>query len=644
MSIKRSSIPIFALILLCSAGILSFQLPDQNYTYTSYYEYSIRNFIRSQEELIQNIKNEQSFDKSAREKLYSQIGKQRLLMKSLDFWLRYLEPTIYKKINGPLPVEWETEVFEKFEKPYRREGAGHLLAIQYLEEDGTQQDSLLHLMDASLKASRIYLEDSIREKMKDPGHFYFCNRLFLLNLSTLYTTGFECPDTAAILPELNKALTAANNIYDSYKVSFPDYSLSHTYRTLFDSLRLFVQSQQKTYNSFDHYRFVRNYVNPLFSLNQELIRTYKFRSRNVVDYSLNYEARSIFSKNLYSAQNTKGIYRRIQDPEVLEDIRSLGKSLFYDPLLSVNNQRTCASCHKSAQAFTDTSTDRHIQLDRMNKLQRNTPSLVNSIYNHLIMQDGSILSLQDQVRAVVSNSLEMGAEPEEVLKKVLSCRDYKKSLERIRKQVPEEGDLRFEHLSSAITFYYGQFSSSIAYFDKAMNRQAELDEESRKGFNLFMGKAQCATCHFLPHFNGVKPPYVGSEFEVLGVPSDSSFREPDADAGRFGVNPAPETFRAFRTGSLRNITKSAPYMHNGLYKNLEEVIDFYNAGGGAGRGLNIDNQSLSSDSLHLSATEKKQLIRFMTSLNEDILSEVPPQNLPLSKHKILNTRVAGGTY
>lgn len=604
----------------------------------------MQGFIHSQEALIQTIKSASDFDQSTKETLYRQISRQRFLLKGIDFWLRYLEPTVYKKINGPLAVEWETEVFEKFEKPYRREGAGHLLALQYLEEEDAQRDSLLNLMEASLKASRIYLEDSIREKLNDPAHFYFCNRLFLLNLSTLYTTGFECPDTAAILPELEQALRSVNELYGHFQQAYPSLALSTAYRLLFDSTLKYLQVHLKPYAAFDHYLFVRDFVNPLFALNQSHIRDYKLRSRSVVDYSLNYEARSIFSKHLYTAQNSKGIYRRIQDPELLREIRSLGKLLFYDPLLSVNNQRSCASCHKSAQAFSDTSTDRHVQLDGKQKLQRNTPSLLNSIYNHLIMQDGSMLSLQDQVKAVVSNSLEMGEQPEQVLKKVLACKDYKKTLEKIRRQVPEEGELRFEHLSSAITFYYGQFSASYSTFDKAMNRQVELDEESHKGFNLFMGKAQCATCHFLPHFNGVKPPYVGSEFEVLGVPSDSSFREPDGDAGRFVVNPAPETFRAFRTGTLRNISKSAPYMHNGLFKSLEEVIDFYDAGGGAGRRLHIDNQSLSADSLHLSVAEKKQLIHFMRSLNEDIQADRPPQALPLSKNNSLNTRIVGGTY
>jgi cytochrome c peroxidase len=85
-------------------------------------------------------------------------------------------------------------------------------------------------------------------------------------------------------------------------------------------------------------------------------------------------------------------------------------------------------------------------------------------------------------------------------------------------------------------------------------------------------------------------------------------------------------------------------MHNGIYKTLEEVVDFYDAGGGAGRGLQIPNQTLSADSLHLSPKEKKELIVFMKALTEVIPSVTAPVSLPLSKNKALNTRKTGGTY
>lgn len=197
---------------------------------------------------------------------------------------------------------------------------------------------------------------------------------------------------------------------------------------------------------------------------------------------------------------------------------------------------------------------------------------------------------------------------------------------------------------SALTLYYSKFSKYNAPFDDAMNKKKEVDKSVVNGFNLFMGKAECATCHFAPFFNGVKPPYVGSEFEVLGTPSDKEYKELSVDKGRFKINPAKETLNAFRTGTIRNAAQTKPYMHNGVFNTMSEVIDFYDGGGGAGRGLKVDNQTLSSDSLHLSSQEKLDLIAFITSLNEIIPTEKYPGKLPKSSHKELNKRKVGGEY
>jgi cytochrome c peroxidase len=159
-----------------------------------------------------------------------------------------------------------------------------------------------------------------------------------------------------------------------------------------------------------------------------------------------------------------------------------------------------------------------------------------------------------------------------------------------------------------------------------------------------MSKAQCATCHFVPQFNGVKPPYVGSEFEVLGVPSDTLYSSLSADSGRYSVHPAPEMRNAFRTGTIRNAAHTAPYMHNGVFRTLQQVVDFYDVGGGAGHGLIVPNQTLSSDSLKLTDAEKKSLIAFMKSLDEEIIFEPAPAELPVSGSKTLNNRKSGGIY
>ena len=640
---KKETTTLLILPLLLLAG-LSFRKPDQSVVYNRYYEEKVRDFILDQNKLVAFVKGNGMDNEKNLNLIKEGIWQNRLKMKGLDFWLRYLEPLSYKKINGPLPVEWETEVFEKFEKPYRREGAGYTLAALYLEEESPAKDSLIHLLESAKKASSVFLHDSISSQLNTPDHFYFCNRLFLLNLAAIYTTGFECPDPGKVIPELEHMLLSVQEIYKGFNQSYPSYALSTTYLDLYRQSISFVKQQSKDINAFNHFIFLRDYVNPLFSLNQQFIREYNVKSKSVVDYSLNKNVSTIFSKHLYNAQNVKGIYLRVYDQQTLVEIERLGKSLFYDPILSVNNQRSCASCHKPEQYFTDTLLATSLQLDTKNNLPRHSPSLINTPYNHLIMADGKHLGLQEQVKAVVSNSLEMGETEESILKKVLSCKEYKTTLQNLLKVTPQEKEITFDHLASAITYYYGKFSKSQATFDKAMNKEVELREGEVRGFNLFMSKAQCATCHFVPQFNGVKPPYVGSEFEVLGVPLDTNYKNLSKDVGRYGVNPAFETRGAFRTGSLRNSDKTKPYMHNGVFTSMEQVIEFYNGGGGAGRGLTVPNQTLSSDSLGLSVGEKQDLKLFLKSLNEDILFEKAPEKLPLSKNKNLNTRKVGGMY
>jgi cytochrome c peroxidase len=395
---------------------------------------------------------------------------------------------------------------------------------------------------------------------------------------------------------------------------------------------------------FDHYTFLRDFVNPLFELNQQFIRDFAVTTTNFNDYSLNNEARSIFEKRLFNSQNTKGIFSLIDDTALLNDVKKMGRLLFYDPILSANNSRSCASCHKPTEYFTDTTQATAFQFNHEEKLTRNTPSLVNSVYNHLLMLDGKHISLQDQGKDVMHNPLEMNIAKEDLVKKVMSCKEYRDTFKKLLKHTPEEKEVVMDHIISAITFYYADFSQYQAPFDDAMNKKAEMDASAKKGFNLFMSKAQCATCHFVPMFNGVKPPYIGTEFEVLGVPSDKNYSKLSDDKGRHIINPATETLNAFRTTTLRNSAHTKPYMHNGVFESLEEVIDLYDGGGGIGRKLSVPNQTLSSDSLRLTPMEKSDLISFIKSLDEKIIFETPPQKLPVSSNKVLNARKIGGDY
>jgi cytochrome c peroxidase len=631
-------------LLVLSLAIIMVAFNGNPGAYKGHYSQQLAAFASQEQSLLQLIQRSDMHNEKDIEAIRRELQLTRNSLKGMDFWLRYLEPTTYKKLNGPLPVEWETEVFEKFEKPYRREGAGLTLAQLYLDEPEIIKDTLLSLIRQSVNVLPVYSADSIASNLNTYHHFFLCNRLFLLNLAAIYTTGFECPDTSAIIPELRLMLAETGKTYTAFNESFPATPLTEGYLNLYNKALAFVQAQPANYTSFDHFTFIKDYVNPLYTLNQQLITEYKVITRSLVDYSINKVATSIFSKNIYNGQNPKGIFLRVRDTAALAAIESLGKLLFYDPILSGNNQRSCASCHKPEQFFTDTSTATSLAFNGTEFLPRNSPSLINAEFNHLIMMDGKHYSLQHQTQEVVSNPAEMASRPEELLKKILSCKDYSRRFKALLPYTPQEKEITFEHLSSALTFYYSKFSRYAAPFDEAINENKYLSASARDGFNLFMGKAQCATCHFVPQFNGVKPPFVGSEFEVLGVPGDTAYKALSKDKGRYEVNAAGETLNAFRTGSLRNAARTAPYMHNGVFRTLEQVVDFYNDGGGAGHGLNVPNQTLSSDSLKLNRVEKSNLIAFIKSLNEHVVPDAPPANLPLSRSKALNKRRPGGNY
>jgi cytochrome c peroxidase len=645
--IEMKKIILFIVLLVTLFVSISFISKSNSGTvseYQSLYTNKVVGFAQMHERLLESIIRSDVTSSTDILKLSNHIQQIRIQLKGVDFWLRYLEPLAYKKINGPLPIEWETEVFEKFEAPYKREAAGLTLAYLYLEQPNIDKAELQRLIQESINATNTYLVDSISSQLNNPNHFYLCNRLYLLNLAAIYTTGFECPDTDQVIPELLAMLKDVNDAYAAYNKSFPEKMLSVEYLNLYNKTIEFVQQQPKAMHDFNHFVFIQQYVNPLFSMNQRMIRSHNVSSKSLVDYSLNKKATSIFDKDVYYAQNSKGIFSRVTDSTVLREINDLGKLLFYDPILSGNNLRSCASCHVPTQYFTDTINRTSLQFNRTDRLIRNTPSLINVQHNHLLMLDGMHISMQHQATAVITNPLEMGSSAQDMLEKVLSCKEYQLKFSKLLPYTPQEKKITIDHIVSAITLYYNKFSNAYAPFDEAMNEKKTIDPLVQEGFNLFMSKAQCATCHFVPQFNGVKPPYVNSEFEVIGIPADKFFTTVSMDSGRAMVYYSDEMIQAFRTSTLRNAAYTKPYMHNGVFDNLVEVIEFYNNGGGLGSGLQVPNQTLSSDSLHLTMEEIMKIELFIQSLNEEIPFEKPPLTLPVSKNKLLNQRKVGGEY
>jgi cytochrome c peroxidase len=224
--------------------------------------------------------------------------------------------------------------------------------------------------------------------------------------------------------------------------------------------------------------------------------------------------------------------------------------------------------------------------------------------------------LEDQVTDVLSNEKEMHGSVSNSISKLKRTPAYVTLFQRA---FPESKEcITPYHFQNAIASFLRSLISLNARFDKYMRGDySQMNKDEVAGFNLYMGKAKCGTCHFVPLFNGVLPPdFIKSEAEVIGVPSVVGGRHIDEDKGLYLIHPAEPYLYAFKIPTLRNIILTAPYMHNGAFKTLEEVLDFYNRGGARGIGISLPNQTLSPISLQLTKTEQRNIISFLHALTD----------------------------
>lgn len=305
----------------------------------------------------------------------------------------------------------------------------------------------------------------------------------------------------------------------------------------------------------------------------------------------------------------------------------LGRLLFFDPILSTNKERACASCHIPSRGFSD---QRRVALaiDR-GDLPRNAPGLTNVADQREFFWDGRAASLEEQIDGPVHDARELGG---------LTGRGVEARLDSIAeyrtlfREVYGEKKLRYSDVKRAIAAYERTLRSSGSTVDRWWRGEASaggVPVDVRRGFNLFAGKAQCSRCHFVPLTTSVVPgDFTRQEFTVIGVPADSTGRSVDSDQGRYEVTRQSADRRAFKAPSLRNIARSKPYMHNGAFESLQQVIRFYNKGGGRGLGLDVPNQAPEVRPLHLTESEEHALVRFLEALSDDPATVEKPERVP----------------
>jgi cytochrome c peroxidase len=322
-------------------------------------------------------------------------------------------------------------------------------------------------------------------------------------------------------------------------------------------------------------------------------------------------------------------------PEKVE----LGKLLFFDPILSDDNTLSCAHCHHPHLGFSDGLPrsrgrgGKGAGRERTGgiELTRGAPSLWNTVYNHRQFWDGRAAHLEEQARMVITTPEEVNADPAELVRELKAIPEYRALFDKAFGGKDGEA-ITFKNITYAIAAFQRTLVSFNSRFDRyAAGDGSALSPQEKRGLKLFLSpKTRCNECHGIPTFTN-------RDFKVIGVPDPkdgpADVAKPEAERGRGG---GPNG--AFKIPTLRNIALTAPYMHNGVFETLEEVLDFYAGGGGRGLGLDVPLQDDKIRKFTLTPQEKADLIAFLLALtDESALPEIPkrvPSGLPVVRPQV----------
>lgn len=536
------------------------------------------------------------------ETLQQHFSKCRLQYKRSEWAVEYFIPDIARFINGPALDELELEENREFQ-PHGFQVIEELIFPGY---DPADKEELVRELGILLSNIKI-IEKHLSAVTISPDYAMDAIRMEVYRVITLGITGFDSPIAQQSIPEASSALENLPLLLNKLK---PGSKSAPTVKVIYNLVANAKRycNRHNNFNTFDRAAFITKYLNPM---SKQLAA---FQTRENIPYVARSRALRADAEYLF-AENAFDVDAFIPSPEYKfsKEKAALGEKLFYDTSLSKNGNRSCATCHNPDKAFTD-GLKVNFALNGSD-LKRNTPTLTYASLQHGQFWDLRQPDLEKQSTDVIQNVDEMHGSMDVILATVSADPAYKDLfIKAFGIKKPE-----IWQVQNAVASYVRTLNKFSSRFDKYMRGDKKaLTQDEVNGMNVFMGKGKCATCHFIPLFNGTVPPHFAkTEHEVIGTPKDASGTAISDDEGRYAFNQMPQLMHAYKTPGLRNSAKTAPYMHNGVYTTLDEVADFYNKGGGKGLGLPVENQTLPFDKLSLKEKEIKELVAFMKALSDE---------------------------
>lgn len=529
----------------------------------------------------------------------------RKAYKKVEFQLAFQFPEyVSSKINGAPLLHIEKENSRPILT--NPEGLQVLDELIFSEESAENKNEIANL---AIRLNNNYktIYNKVSVEPLNSADAILAIRIQLIRIFTLGITGFDTPGSVNAIDDSCHSLIGIRNYIENNSNLMPEKDKNSILNKIENTIAFLNQSN---FENLDRLALVKNYLDPIYA---ELLPFQKNQSLKFIT-SWNPNSTSLFDSEFLNPYQ----FTNLKKEEDSDELRNLGKSLFFDSMLSHDNKMNCATCHQPEKGFADGITK---SMSNKNGITvfRNSPTLLNSAYADRFFYDLRAYTLEQQVEHVIFNNLEFNTSYAEILNKLNSNKTYSEKFKTIFKKKT----ITREDFTKALASYVLSLKSFNSSFDQYVRGETtKIDASVVKGFNLFTGKANCATCHFSPTFSGLVPPlYIENESEILGVFSNPTSKELDEDEGRNNNGVLYEKSwiyeKSFKTVTVRNANETAPYFHNGAYTTLDDVLEFYNQGGGEGMGISTRNQTLGNDKLDLTSEEKNDIIAFIKSLSDN---------------------------
>lgn len=559
-------------------------------------------------EYLKNDVELYSQEKISLKKLQQTLRSTRNSFKEIEFFVAYHYPEFTKTHLNAAPL-FHIEAAGTSAYTLPPEGLQVLDELIFSDEASEQKEEIGTITNFLYNSYANFYLSALNNGLSSGNNKTLPLRIELIRIYSLGVTGFDTPGSLNISEEAAHALMGMSE-YINDEAYFKNFKTEKA--NLIIQQAITYLGKNTDFKSFDRIEFYKKFVQPLY----EELGSWDGNPDDLKNFS----GWNVSNKDFFKADFFDPYFYTILKPsEDSEELKKLGEKIFYDQNFSANETMSCASCHLPENAYTDLKQKSASNVEGKTVL-RNSPSLYNAVFAKRFFYDMRAFYLEQQAEHVIYNQDEFNTDYQKIVQKLNGNKEYKKEF----KKVFKDGKISKQNFSKALSSFVASLYSFESDFDRFMRNEKEISEDAKKGYNLFMGKANCATCHFAPHFSGLVPPFFNeNESEVLGVtkkPITNLPIELDGDRGRINSNVKKENSwiyeNSFKTMTVRNVALTKPYFHNGAFNTLEEVIDFYNEGGGEGLGLPMKNQTLPADKLDLTEIEKKQLIAFLNTLTD----------------------------